>query len=197
MSDVSLQYAFIFDRQLVCEDESAGELEKLEQVLYFWPPTTTPFQQIMRISLCSGVLDFCRSFSGEAMVDGVQMEEQYYSFFECEKDIWMVWVVSNPKKLEFGGRRGATLSKTKQMEHIFKPSTLREFLGGVHGIYRLFYGSLRSSIAPGGDLSTMDALMAKRRKLRKALEMKEKLDDNAVARTDANVRETHKSAPVA
>ena len=145
-------------------------------------------QQLVRVSLCSGVLDFCRSFSGTAHVDGVQMEDQYYTFYECEADIWMVWVVRNPHTLEgFGARRGPTLSKTKHMRNIFRPSTLREQLRGVHAIYRLFHGSLRSSIAPGGDLSIMHELMAKRRALRKAREMKEKLDEGAVTSTDANV----------
>eukprot|EP00750_Incisomonas_marina_P016962 INCI19694.2.p1 GENE.INCI19694.2~~INCI19694.2.p1 ORF type:complete len:552 (-),score=107.42 INCI19694.2:459-2114(-) len=186
-NNASLQYAFIFDRRLGVADESAGEQEKLEQVLFFWPPQTSAFQQIMRISLCSGVLDFCHSFSGAALVDGVQMEEQYYTFYECEKDIWMVWVVSNPRKLEFGGRRGPVLSKTESMRNIFQPSTLREQLQSMHAIYRLFHGSIRSNIAPDGDLSVMHDLMAKRRALRKALEMQEKLDDGAVTRTEGNL----------
>ena len=180
---VSLQYAFIFDRRLAVADESAGDHEKLEQVLYFWPQQTSAFQQIMRVSLCCGLLDFSRSFSGKPSVDGVQMEEQYYTFYECEPEIWMVWVVRNPRKLEFGGRRGVVLSKTKNMRNIFTPQTLREQLHSAHAIYRLFHGSLRSSIAPGGDLSVMDELAAKRRALRKALEMQEKLDDGAVSRT--------------
>jgi hypothetical protein len=185
--NASLQYAFIFDRRLRAEDEAAGEQEKLEQVLYFWPPQTSGFQQIVRISLCSGVLDFCRSFSGAAAVDGVQMEDQYYTFYECEEDIWMVWVVRNPRTLEFGGRRGPTLSKTKHMRNNFRPTTLREQLRGMHSIYTLFHGSLRASIAPGGDLSFMHELMAKRRALRKALEMKEQLDEGSVASTEFNV----------
>jgi len=183
----SLQYAFIFDRRLDVADESAEDQEKLEQVLYFWPTNTPAFQQNVRVSLCSGVLDFCHSFSGEAIVDGVQMEEQYYSFFECEKDIWMVWVVSNPKQLVISGRRKGTLSKTEQMRNIFHPDTLRDHLRSVHDLYRLFHGSLRSAIAPDGDLSIMHDLMAKRRQLRKALEMQEKLADEAVARTEANL----------
>jgi hypothetical protein len=186
--DVSLQYAFIFDRRLDAVDEGAGEDEKLEQVLFFWPPQTSAFHQLMRVGLATGVMSFCRAFSGEDVVDGVQMEAQYYTFLECEPDIWMVWVVSNPRKLEgFGGRRGAVLSKTRQVDHVFNPHTLREHMRGIHGIYRLFHGSLRSRIAPGGDLSTMHRLMEVRRDLRKAREMSEKIAEGAVTSTDANL----------
>ena len=185
--ELSLEYAFVFDRQLDVGDESAGESEKLEQSLFFWPPGTSTFQQIMRISLCTGVLDFCRAFSGTASTDGVQMKDQYYSFYECEKDIWMVWVVSNPRKLEFGGRRGSVISRTEHSTHVFTPQTLLGHLKYIHGLYRLYHGSLRSQIAPNGDLSAMHEIIAMRRRLRKAVEMKEKLDEAAVSRTDANV----------
>lgn len=51
----------IFDRQMATGlDENSDETEKQEQILFYYPPTTSVAERVQHVSLCSGLIDFNR-----------------------------------------------------------------------------------------------------------------------------------------
>ena len=83
----------VFSRPLGSDDEAASLEEIVEKVLFFHPATASTNEQLARISICEGLIDFTSKFSPKDPVSVVHMRDHHYTFLQCEPGTWMVMIV--------------------------------------------------------------------------------------------------------
>ena len=179
---VSLQSFFIFDRSIATEDEAASQAEIGEKILFFHPADLTVDQQLQRISLCEGVVDFSRKFSPDKACETLRLAKAHYTFFECEPNTFVVMVVSMTNS---DGEPGdATPKDPKQAsEDEIDACSLQAIVKDAYGMYTMFNGTFNHTITSGkyAPADCMDQIKVVRKHIRKALlwqEMAERGDLN-------------------
>lgn len=90
----SVKYAFIVHRGMGCDDESATDDEQAEKILYYYPETENLNDQLNKINMVEGLIDFATKFSIDA-ISTVVMQQNTWAFFECEKNIWVIIAVDS------------------------------------------------------------------------------------------------------
>jgi hypothetical protein len=97
-------------------DEAASTQEVAEKILFFHPSGLTVDEQLQRISLCEGILDFTRyqelwilhvpfcmlvnccpyasKFSPDQSCNALYMDKSHYTFLECEPSVFMIMVAT-------------------------------------------------------------------------------------------------------
>eukprot|EP00947_MAST-08B_sp_MAST-8B-sp1_P002280 g2280.t1 len=179
---------FVFARYLGVYDEAASLEERVEKILYFYPQDTPAEVQLGMIDTCEGVIDVTRTFAKDEAVNSMRTEDHRYSFVECEPDVWVVVVVSNPtvfvgadasssasdgsssssSSRKGGGGRYETCAET------VNETNLKATMHRAYAMYRMFHGTLTAALTP---LGPIHELLAWRKKLRKALQCKELVDN--------------------
>jgi hypothetical protein len=86
---MALQFAFIIHRGMGCDDESATDVEQAEKILFYYPRLTTVADQLSKINMVEGLIDFAAKFSVDS-ISTVVMQQNTWAFLECEPDVWFV-----------------------------------------------------------------------------------------------------------
>ena len=88
--DDHLSCALVFHRKLGSEDESSTEDEQRERILFYYPPDVSISNQLNKLSMLEGLIDFSKKFSPKENIEYVDMENDIWGFLEVEPDIWIV-----------------------------------------------------------------------------------------------------------
>jgi hypothetical protein len=91
---MQLSNLIVFHRGLGSSDESATDEEQGEKILYYYPEDTALYDQLSRMNLLEGLVDFTSRFSSEPL-DVVVMKNMTYAFLFCELDLWIVIGMNN------------------------------------------------------------------------------------------------------
>eukprot|EP00937_MAST-01D_sp_MAST-1D-sp2_P006291 g6291.t1 len=173
----SLVSFFIFSRPLGSDDEAASLEEVAEKVLFFHPPNSSLQQQLQRISLCEGMIDFTSKFSPEQPVHAVHMLEHHYTFVLCEPETWMVMVL---RRADGGDptRGGGALQQPDSRERIYDSqgtvsvddTALRAAMLDAYSMFTMFHGTLHDCLYSGraGPRDGVERLKVLRKQVRKA-----------------------------
>lgn len=116
--------------QLCVFDMSRGQNDghELDKILFFYPTECPLMAQLSLIGLGEGLITFTKIFSPDAPCDKIESEKRTHVFFQPEQDIWMVMV----------------LEKRKENGELGRTSALQAVLKEAHGLFTLFYGSIRA-----------------------------------------------------
>lgn len=109
---MTLANLVVFHRGLGSSDESATDEEQGEKILYYYPEDTSLYNQLSRMNLLEGLVDFSSRFSSEP-IDVVVMKHMTYSFVLCEPDLWIVIGINN-SELSDKKRSASSSSATSQ-----------------------------------------------------------------------------------
>ena len=74
MNEDTIGYLIVVHRALSCNDEAATLEEQSEKILYFYPEGTTLNDQLNKINMLEGLIEFTGKFSAER-IDTVVMEK--------------------------------------------------------------------------------------------------------------------------
>lgn len=80
-TDRYLSCFVVFHRQLGSVDESSTNDEQREKILYYYPPDVSIDNQLSKMSMIEGLIEFTSKFSSES-IDFVTMEHDTWSFCE-------------------------------------------------------------------------------------------------------------------
>ncbi|KAJ7561040.1 hypothetical protein O6H91_03G011400 [Diphasiastrum complanatum] len=116
--------------QLCMFDMTRGQQDgqELDKILFFYPLECPLPLQLSVIGLSEGLITFSRIFSSDAPCEVMEAERHSHIFYQCEPEIWMIMVVE----------------KSKEAESSIRPRALQMVLKEVHGLFTMFYGSVRA-----------------------------------------------------
>jgi len=197
--DAKFERCFVVDRSLSCEDEGANNEEKSAHLLYFHPQDTEVEEQIRHVSLCLGLIDFSKTFDDDETCETVEMTDEIWVIRNPEPDIWYVMVVSLPRR-ESGKSSQNNVTKKKQhprgirsikkeerkgeaLTGSLEPAVLHSVLKDMHEAFVLFHGSIREAIHPGGNTTETDVIARTRKRLRKAVKIRDGLENDHITST--------------
>lgn len=127
--------------QLCIFDMRRGQHDghELEKILFFFPTECPLPVQLSLIGLGEGLISFTKIFSPDSPCEKIESERRTHVFFEPEDDIWMTMVVE----------------KKKENGEPVRSCALQGVLKEAHGLFSLFYGSIRTLLAkhPTGDVA--------------------------------------------
>eukprot|EP00250_Pteridium_aquilinum_P012618 c20839_g1_i2 orf=227-1765(+) len=127
--------------QLCVFDTSRGQNDghELDKILFFYPTECPLPTQLSLIGLGEGLITFTKIFSPNAPCDMIDSERRTHIFFQPEENLWMIMV----------------LEKRKEIGELGRTSALQAVLREAHGLFTLFYGSIRALLLknPSGDIA--------------------------------------------
>ena len=83
-----IEELYVIYRPIGCDDEASTDEEQGEKILFSYPKQSL-FQQLKRITMLEGLIDFTSRFS-EQDIDTVAMEKHTWSFLQPEPGLWLV-----------------------------------------------------------------------------------------------------------
>ncbi|KAI5063812.1 hypothetical protein GOP47_0020482 [Adiantum capillus-veneris] len=127
--------------QLCVFDTSRGQCDghELDKILFFYPTDCPLAAQLSLIGLGEGLITFTKIFSPDAPCDVIDSERRLHVLFQPEQGLWMIMV----------------LDKRKENSEIGRTHALQAVLREAHGLFTLFYGSLKALLSnnPSGDIA--------------------------------------------
>jgi hypothetical protein len=175
---MAVQFAFVVHRGMGCDDESATDEEQAEKILFYHPRLTSLNDQLNKINMIEGLIDFASKFSADP-ISTVVMQQYTWVFYECEKDVWLVIATDSQTHEDTGG----FLSSTHQPNTYAMEASLRS----LYEMYVSMNGSIRDSLAvstvsaKGDNNGTTDLITvvkSLRKQIRKIhLRMRQELQD--------------------
>lgn len=127
--------------QLCVFDISRGHSDghELDKILFFYPADCPLAAQLSLIGLGEGLITFTKIFSPNTPCDLIDSERRTHIFFQPEQGLWMIMV----------------LEKRKENGELGRTSALQAVLREAHGLFTLFYGSIRALLLknPSGDIA--------------------------------------------
>lgn len=142
MASNATQFAFIVHRGMGCDDESATDEEQAEKILYYYPEGTDLNEQLNKINMVEGLIDFATKFSVDS-INSVVMQQYTWVFSECEKDIWIILAVDS--QLSADNHSGLELTFDHQPNTYAMESSLRN----LYTLYHLTFGSIQWRLTGG------------------------------------------------
>eukprot|EP01038_Epipyxis_sp_PR26KG_P009333 gene9333-12576_t len=94
LNEDNIQYLIVIHRKLGCNDEAASDNEQAEKILYYYPEHISIDNQLTKINMLEGLIEFSSKFSFDPL-DSVVMERVTWGFYEAEKDLWIIIGVGN------------------------------------------------------------------------------------------------------
>ena len=170
---------FVFSRPLGSDDEAASLEEVAEKIVFFHPETATVEEQLQRISLCEGMIDFTSKFSPDKPVHNVHMLEHHYTFVECEPGTWIVMVVRRPAAADEGkalANKRAAMAAGSSRAGLYDTSddlddvSLRAVVLDAYSMFTMFFGTMHDTLYSGrdGPADGVARLKVLRKQVRKA-----------------------------
>lgn len=133
---LSLKFLFIVHREMGCADESSTDEEQAEKILFSYPYNLSLYNQLTKINMLEGLIEFTNKFSSESL-DSVVMESNTWSFLECEPNIWIMMAIDNGANIIDKHRPNSCAMKAS-LHHLYTSlstfhGSLNSALGGVNG----------------------------------------------------------------
>ncbi len=152
-----------------CDDESATDEEQAEKILYYYPESESLNDQLNKINMVEGLIDFATKFSVDA-ISTVVMQQNTWAFYECEKNIWVIAAVDS---------QSLNSSSPDEFTHNHQSNTyaLEASLRSLYSMYFTTHGPLQLQLGSGqGDeIQSVKTLRKQIRKLR--LRLRQEMQD--------------------
>ena len=165
----SLKYVFIVHRIMGCDDESATDEEQAEKILYYYPESESLNDQLNKINMVEGLIDFATKFSVDA-ISTVVMQQNTWAFYECEKNIWVIAAVDS---------QSLNSSSSDEFTHNHQSNTyaLEASLRSLYSMYFTTHGALQLQLGSGlvDAIQIVKTLRKQIRKLR--LRLRQEMQD--------------------
>jgi hypothetical protein len=161
--EMALQFAFIVHRGMGCDDESATDEEQAEKILFYYPRLTTVGDQLSKINMVEGLIDFAAKFSVDS-ISTVVMQQYTWAFLECEPGVWFVVAMdSQVHPYDHANDSGLVQGTHQPNTHAMEAS-----LRNMYEMYCTTNGSIRSALE--SDITNTSAdLIARVKALRKQI----------------------------
>jgi hypothetical protein len=159
--EMALRFAFIVHRGMGCDDESATDEEQAEKILFYYPRLTTVADQLSKINMVEGLIDFAAKFSVDS-ISTVVMQQYTWAFLECEPGVWFVVAMdSQVHPYDHANDSGLVQGTHQPNTHAMEAS-----LRNMYEMYCTTNGSIRSALE--SDITNTSAdLIARVKALRK------------------------------
>lgn len=161
MSSNATQFAFIVHRGMGCDDESATDEEQAEKILYYYPEGADLNEQLNKINMVEGLIDFATKFCVDS-INTVVMQQYTWVFSECEKDIWIILAVDSQLT---DHPDGLDLTFSHQPNSYAMETSVRNF----YSSYYLTHGSIQQRLTGGSDdaVGPIENVKSLRKQIRK------------------------------
>lgn len=154
-----LKYLIVIHRGLSCVDESATDIEQSEKILYFYPNNISLSEQLGKITMLEGLIDFSSKFSLDP-IESCVLDNLTWSFYQCEPDIWIIMANQNILKENF---------QKYVSHHQNSVYCGQQSLKNIYEMLYLFSGPIHQNIVGKNEigLKTIDQIKRLRKKIRK------------------------------
>ena len=134
--DPRIKFMIILNRAIGCDDESATDEEQAEKILHFYPENTTVYDQLTKINMLEGLIDFTSKFSSEP-ISVVTMKKLTWGFLLCEPNTWIIVAVNSR-----GTKESALDHSLGMFSHQVNTHGLVASIHKFYSLYYSFHGSI-------------------------------------------------------
>lgn len=159
MNNGPLSNAVVIHRQLSCIDESATDEEQQDKILYYYPEDTPLYQQLSKVTMLEGLIEFSGKFSSEP-IQSVVMDNTTWVFCNCEKDFWIILGISNKYCPPSGAIDELFIQTPSDMG-------LYEIVCRMYGLYTTFFPRINNSLANQNGWHIIQRVQSFRKAIRK------------------------------